>query len=226
MTRWAPDVLALETVAVLVAVIWGAVGLFWLLIVRWEATRQTEARRREVERQRSEVEPVRDRVWHVAAMAVTIGIPLAFVVDGLFGGIGVLYSRGLSFFAGPDLALQIAGIALSTGSLALLIGIGRKLAVRVYRLAAEERELMTTGMHRYVRHPFYLQFLLLPVGLFLLTLNYLAVLVLISYNTLWGPKFITTWAREEEAEMRRRHGADYEAYVARTGRFLPRLRRP
>jgi protein-S-isoprenylcysteine O-methyltransferase Ste14 len=218
-------VLPLETVAVLVAVIWGAVGLFWLLIVRWEATRQTEARRREVERQRSEVEPVLDRVWHAAAMAVTIGIPLAFVVDGLFGGIGVLYSRGLSFFAGPDLALQIAGIALSAGSLAILIGIGRKLAVRVYRLAAEERELMTTGMHRYVRHPFYLQFLLLPVGLFLLTLNYLAVLVLISYNTLWGPKFITTWAREEEAEMRRRHGADYEAYVARTGRFFPWLHR-
>ena len=218
--------LSIEAVSVLVLVIWGAVGLFWLLIVRWEATRQTEARRREVERARSEEESVGTRVWHVAAMTVTIGIPLVFVIDGLFGGIGVLYSTGFSFFAGPDLALQIAGIAISAGSLAILIGVGRKLAVRVYRLGAEERELMTTGLHRYVRHPFYIQFLLLPVGLFLLTLNYLAVLVFISYNTLWGPRFITREAEEEEAEMRRRHGADYDAYVGRTGRFLPRLRRP
>lgn len=217
--------LPIEAVAVLVAGIWGAVGLFWLLIVRWEATRQTEARRREVERERSEKDGVGTRVWHIAAMTVTIGIPLVFVVDGLFGGIGVLHSRDLSFFAGPDLALQIVGVALSAGSLAILIGVGRKLAVRVYRLAAEERELMTSGLHRYIRHPFYLQFLLLPVGLFLLTLNYLALLVFISYNTLWGPRFITREAQEEEEAMLRRHGADYESYLARTGRFLPRLRR-
>ena len=225
-TRWAPDVvLSIETAAVLVGLIWGAVGLFWLLIVRWEATHQTEARRREVEQQRSEEESVGTRVWHIAAMAITISVPLVFLIDGLFGGIGVLYSPTFSFFAGPDLALQISGIVISVGSLAILIGVGRKLAVRVYRLATEERALMTTGLHRYVRHPFYLQFLLLPVGLFLLTLNYLAVLVFISYNSLWGPRFITREADEEEAEMRRRHGADYEAYAARTGRFFPRLRR-
>ncbi len=217
---------SIETVAVLVAVIWGAVGLFWLLIVRWEGTRQTEARRREVERERSEEESVGTRVWHIAAMTITIGIPLAFAIDGLFGGIGILYSRDLSFFAGPDLALQIAGVVISVGSLAVLIVVGRKLAVRVYRLGAEERALMTTGFHRYVRHPFYFQFLLLPVGLFLLTLNYLSVLVFIAYNTLWGPRFITVEAQEEEEEMLRRHGAEYEAYVARTGRFLPRVRRP
>ena len=83
---------------------------------------------------------------------------------------------------------------------------------------------MTTGLHRYLRHPFYIQFLLLPVGQFLVTLNYLAVLVFISYNTLWGPRFITREADEEEAEMRRRHGSDYDAYAARTGRFFPRVR--
>ncbi|HWL91606.1 MAG TPA: isoprenylcysteine carboxylmethyltransferase family protein [Actinomycetota bacterium] len=159
----------------------------------------------------------------------------------------VLLAAGLTVLAGllmywrvsggldPDWIGSAPGISLTVGALcaiaafslglAILIGVGRKLAVRVYRLGADERQLMTTGLHRYVQHPFYLQFLLLPVGLFLLTLNYLAVLVFISYNTLWGPRFITSWAREEEAEMRRRHGADYDAYVARTGRFLPRLRR-
>jgi protein-S-isoprenylcysteine O-methyltransferase Ste14 len=219
-------VLPIEVVSVLVAVIWGCVLIFWVLIVRCEATRQTEARRREVEQERSEEpESVGTLVWSIAAPTVTIAVPLVFVVDGLFGGIGILYSPELSLFAGPDLALQMAGTVISAGSLAILIGVGRKLAVRVYRLGADERQLMTTGLHRYVRHPFYLQFLLLPVGLFLLTLNYLALLVFISYNTLWGPRFITREADEEEAEMRRRHGADYEAYIARTGRFFPRLRR-
>lgn len=217
--------LPLEAVAALVLVIWGAVGFFWLLIVRWESTGHTEARRREVERQRSDKEGDGTRVWQTAAIMVTIGIPLVFVIDGLVGGIGVLYSPGLSFFAGPDLVLQIAGIVISAGCLAILVGVGRKLAVRVYRLAVEERELMTTGVHRYVQHPFYLQFLLLPVGLFLLTLNVLAVLVFVAYNMLWGPKFTTAWAHEEEAEMRRRYGADHEAYVAGTGRFFPRIRR-
>lgn len=83
---------------------------------------------------------------------------------------------------------------------------------------------MTTGLHRYVQHPFYIHFLLLPVGLFLLTLNYLSLLVLVSYTTLWGPKSVIGWAREEEADLRRRYGADHQAYAARTGRFVPRLR--
>jgi protein-S-isoprenylcysteine O-methyltransferase Ste14 len=218
--------LPIDVVSVLVAVIWGSVGIFWAVIVRWENSHQTEARRREIEKASSERVPesVGTLVWSVAAPTVSVGIPLLFAVDGLLGGIGILYSPDLSLFAGPDLALQIAGIVLSMIGLAILIGVGRKLAVRVYRLATDERELMTEGLHRWVQHPFYLQFLLLPVGLFLLTLNYLAVLVFISYNTLWGPKFITTWAHEEEAEMRRRYGADHEAYVSRTGRFFPRLR--
>ena len=76
------------------------------------------------------------------------------------------------------------GIAASIAGLAILFLVGRKLAEHVYRKAVDERRLMTTGVHRYVRHPFYLHFVLLPVGLFLITLNYLALLVLVVRDAL------------------------------------------
>jgi protein-S-isoprenylcysteine O-methyltransferase Ste14 len=220
-------VLSIEAVSALVALIWGCVGVFWALITSWEGSHQSEARRREIERERSEGVPdgLKVRAWVVAARAITASIPLLFVVDGLFARIGILYSPGLSFFAGPDLALQIVGIIASAMGLAILIVLGRKLAVRIYRLAADERELMTTGLHRYVQHPFYVHFVLLPVGLFLITLNYLALLVLVTYTMLWGPKLLTTEIREEEVGLRRRYGLEHEEYATRTGRFFPRIRR-
>jgi protein-S-isoprenylcysteine O-methyltransferase Ste14 len=220
-------VLPIEVVSVLVAVIWGCVAIAWVLIEHWETGPVTEARRREIERERSERLPsgIGKLVWIVGARAVTAAIPLLYVIDGFSDRILILYSPEFSFTAGPDLALQIAGIVISAVGLGILIVLGRKLALRVYALAARERVLITTGLHRYIQHPFYIHFLLLPVGLFLLTLNYLALLVLISYTTLWGPKLLTSWIREEEVELRRRFGADYEAYAARTGRYFPRLRR-
>jgi protein-S-isoprenylcysteine O-methyltransferase Ste14 len=220
-------VLPVELVSVLVALIWGCVAIAWALIEHWETGPVTEARRRETERERAERPPsgIGNRVWIVVARAVTAGIPLLYVIDGFWDRITILYSPGFSFTAGPDGPLQIAGIVISAVGLAILIVLGRKLAARVYALAAHERELITMGLHRYIQHPFYVHFVLLPLGLFLLTLNYLALFVLISYTTLWGPKLITSWIREEEVELRRLFGADYEAYAARTGRFFPRFRR-
>jgi protein-S-isoprenylcysteine O-methyltransferase Ste14 len=219
--------LPIGVVSVLVAIIWGSVAIAWALIYHWETGPVSEARRREIEGERSErpSSGIGKLVWIVGARVVTAAIPLLFVIDGFWDRIEILYSPELTFTAGPDLALQIAGIVISAVGLAILIVLGRKLAARVYALAVHERELITTGLHRYIRHPFYVHFLLLPVPLFLLTLNYLALFLLISYTTLWGPKLITNSIREEEVDLRRRYGVDYEAYAARTGKFFPRFRR-
>jgi protein-S-isoprenylcysteine O-methyltransferase Ste14 len=218
--------LSLEVVSVLVGVTWGLVAVFWAVILHWEKTGVTETCRQELEREGPETVSPGIRVWRIATYAVTGAVPLLFVIDGLVYRIGTLYSPRLSFFAGPDLALQVVGIVLSALGLAILIGLGRKLAVNVYRRAVHERELMTTGLHRYVRHPFYIHFFALPIGLFLLTMNYLALLVLASYTMLWEPKPLTSWMREEEEDLRRRYGAEAEQYLRRTGRVFPRLRRP
>lgn len=214
-----------EVVSLLVGLTWGLVAVFWAVILRWENTSVTEARRQELEREQLEsVSGI--SAWRLMTTMVTAAVPLLFVIDGLVHRLGILYSPRLSFLAGPDFALQIAGIVLSGVGLAILIGVGRKLAVNVYRRALHERELMTTGMHRFVRHPFYIHFFLLPIGLFLLTLNYLALCVLASYTMLWRPKPVTWWMREEDEDLKRRYGSEAEEYLRRTGRVFPRLRRP
>jgi protein-S-isoprenylcysteine O-methyltransferase Ste14 len=218
--------LPIQIIGVLVGGTWVLVALFWAVILRWEKTNVTEARRRELEQEATAAKPsVGIVVWRVLVNVVLVGIPLLFAIDGLFYRIGILYSPSLSFFAGPDVVLQIAGIVLSVVGLAILIVVGRKLAVNVYRLAVAERKLMTTGVHRYVRHPFYVHFILIPVGSFLVSLNYLALLLFVAYTMQWEPKLLTSWMREEEEDLRRRYGAEGEAYLARTGRVLPRLGR-
>jgi protein-S-isoprenylcysteine O-methyltransferase Ste14 len=218
--------LSVEVVSLLVGIIWGSVAVSWAVILHWENTSVTDARRRELEREGPEERAWWIAAWPVMTTTVTGAVPLLFLIDGLVYRIGVLYSPSLSFFAGPDLGLQIAGIVLSAVGLSILIGLGRKLAVNVYRRAVHERELMTTGLHRFVRHPFYVHFFLLPVGLFLLTLNYLSLLVLASYTMLWRPTPVTRWMREEDEDLRRRYGTEADEYLRRTGRVLPRLRRP
>jgi protein-S-isoprenylcysteine O-methyltransferase Ste14 len=217
--------LSSEVVSLVVGLTWALVGIFWAVNLWWERTDVTDARRRELDAQGADVVSRGIRAWRVSAVTVCAVIPALFAIDGLVRDLGILYAPGLSFLAGPDLALQIAGIAMSVAGLAILIGVGWKLAVHVYRRALSERELMTTGVHRYVRHPFYLGFFLLPIGLFLVTLNYLSLLVLAAYTMLWQPRPVTWWMKEEDEDLRRRFGAEADAYIARTGRIFPRLRR-
>jgi protein-S-isoprenylcysteine O-methyltransferase Ste14 len=217
--------LPVEVVSELVGATWGLAGIFWIVIRRWERTEVSDARRKELEGEGSEAVSPGIRAWRWMTVTITGAIPLLFAVDGFVDPIEILYAPELSFFAGPDLVLQIVGIVLSAAGLAILIGVGRKLAVNVYRRGIDEREMMTTGAHRFVRHPFYIHFLVLPIGLCLLTLNYLALLVLAAYTTLWQPTTVVGWMRLEEDDLRRRFGDEAEAYLSRTGRVFPRLRR-
>jgi protein-S-isoprenylcysteine O-methyltransferase Ste14 len=217
--------LPVEAAGLLVGFTWVLVALSWAVVLRWERTSVTEARRAEREAEGAEQVSVGIRVWRLAMIAMLIAIPLLFAVDGLVDGIWILYDPTLSFFAGPDLVLQIGGIVASVLALAILLGLGRKLAVNVYRLGTEERRMMATGFHRYIRHPFYIHFALLPIGSFLISLNYLALLLYIPYSMQWEPKPLMAWVREEEEDLRRRYGDEGEAYLRRTGRFFPRFRR-
>lgn len=85
--------------------------------------------------------------------------------------------------------------------------------------AQREHRLATTGPYAAVRHPQYLGFLLIMAG-FLLQWPTLLTLVMFPILTVAYARL----ARAEERDVRAEFGADYDAYAARTPRFVPRLR--
>lgn len=99
-----------------------------------------------------------------------------------------------------------------------LSSLGKNLTDTVVTRA--EATLVTHGPYRWVRHPFYVTAGLLMASVTLLTANWLIgvssllVLVLLAVRT---PK--------EEQLLINRFGQQYRDYMARTGRFIPRLTR-
>jgi protein-S-isoprenylcysteine O-methyltransferase Ste14 len=78
--------------------------------------------------------------------------------------------------------------------------------------------LITHGPYRWVRHPFYLAFALAVIANALVTANWFLAVTS-------GAAFASIVVRTsiEERHLIARFGSDYQAYMRRTGRFLPRL---
>jgi protein-S-isoprenylcysteine O-methyltransferase Ste14 len=82
----------------------------------------------------------------------------------------------------------------------------------------ENQKLVTWGPYKYVRHPSYLAYFLLFMGLFLTLINLAAMIPVIAI-----PAYVAVATREEEM-LARRFGAIYTEYQHRTGKFLPKLK--
>ena len=82
--------------------------------------------------------------------------------------------------------------------------------------AQRRKSLATTGPYARIRHPQYVAFVLILLGFLL---QWPTLLTLIMF-----PILLVMYARlaiTEEAEMRTRFGAEFDAYATRTPRFLP-----
>ncbi|NOZ00021.1 MAG: isoprenylcysteine carboxylmethyltransferase family protein [Chloroflexi bacterium] len=77
-------------------------------------------------------------------------------------------------------------------------------------------ELVTTGVYRYIRHPFYSSLLFLGWGILLKNVSWLGLL-LAAITTL----FLIITARKEETENIRYFGETYREYMERTKMFVP-----
>lgn len=86
--------------------------------------------------------------------------------------------------------------------------------------AGQQRgELATTGLYARVRHPQYVGFVLVMSGFLL---QWPTLLTLVMFPILvW---MYSRLAIHEEREVARRFGDTWQAYAARTPRFIPRLR--
>ncbi len=111
------------------------------------------------------------------------------------------------------LAVGLAGAVLLTWS-AVLLGrfLMHEAAVR------EDHSLIGNGPYRFVRHPVYAGYLALLLGSGVASLN--IFLWLLWPVSLLG---ILIQAGSEEQLLGERFGQDYECYVRRTGRLVPRL---
>jgi protein-S-isoprenylcysteine O-methyltransferase Ste14 len=116
--------------------------------------------------------------------------------------------------------LRWTGIALIAVWGGLLVWTFRTLGPNLTDTVVTRKEhtLVTTGPYRYVRHPFYLAFAIAVIGGSLVTANWF--LCLTGSIPFW---FIVARTRIEEANLIARFGDEYRDYMAKTGRFLPRL---
>ena len=87
--------------------------------------------------------------------------------------------------------------------------------------AQRRNALAKTGPYARIRHPQYVAFVLILLGFLLQWPTLLTLVMFPVLLVMYGRLAIT-----EEAEMRQHFGAEFEAYAARTPRFMPSWRLP
>jgi protein-S-isoprenylcysteine O-methyltransferase Ste14 len=119
-----------------------------------------------------------------------------------------------------DSWVQVTGIVTTAFGYALFLW--SVLARGKYATSWEmpgDQKLVTWGPYKYVRHPSYLAYFIMFVGLFLLLLHLAALIPLVAV-----PGYVSVTTVEDEM-LRRRFGGPAVEYQSTTGRFLPRRRR-
>jgi protein-S-isoprenylcysteine O-methyltransferase Ste14 len=128
------------------------------------------------------------------------------------------------FWAHLDLHVIIRWVGVVLGALVigLLFWIHRTLG-RQYSAKLEiqkEHALIEAGPYRRVRHPMYTVFISFSLAAAIIASNLLllvfAILIAIPFHWI---------SRNEERMLTDQFGEEYQNYMKRTGRFLPRIRR-
>jgi protein-S-isoprenylcysteine O-methyltransferase Ste14 len=84
---------------------------------------------------------------------------------------------------------------------------------------AEDHKLVTWGPYRYVRHPSYLSYFLMFLGMFLLRQTIIALIPIIAI-----PGYILLSEKEEKLLIQR-FGKHYLEYMKHTGKFVPKIKK-
>ncbi len=139
--------------------------------------------------------------------------PVAFAVAGV-----IVATRLGELRSGPA-AVRVAGFVLSLYVVVMLPWTLRTLG-RLFLPGAgilRDHTLVTSGPFRFVRHPVLSGVIAFWLGAALGTFNWLLL-------ALWPlvTAGLTKSSRDEDGLLREEFGAEYEAYAARTGRFLPK----
>lgn len=153
--------------------------------------------------------------WWLTALPLFIA-PVAAVLI-FFGGLEAIDLD-------PQLrrTMSLMSVVFSAGSLALIgltLGTNRIPLSLWHQKEDAPRNIVTFGAYRWIRHPFYSSFLLAMLSAALLAPHLLTLLAL-AYALV---ALNLTASREEQRLSNSKFGGEYQAYVRRTGRFLPRF---
>lgn len=131
----------------------------------------------------------------------------------------VLFILTLQFQPSIIFYMQIVGLVLTgTGYSLFIWSVIARGKYAVSWAMTENHRLVTWGPYRYVRHPSYLGYFLIFLGLFSLWPHLLTLFPLIAV-----PGYIRV-TLEEERLLLRRFGDQFLEYQRRTGLFIPKLR--
>jgi protein-S-isoprenylcysteine O-methyltransferase Ste14 len=159
------------------------------------------------------------KAWEAVVTTVASLLWLVVTLLYIFDGRSVVWFGRIAFLDN-DVAKGL-GIVLST--VGVLAGIAGEVALGEHfrvALPRENTKLITTGIYRYTRNPCVLGVDLFVLGTFLIAPSMLALVTVVLNSAGYHLKI-----RAEEGYLQQTYGAEYEAYCARTGRFLPRIRR-
>src|SRR5215211_7389990 len=118
--------------------------------------------------------------------------------------------------------LRWSGAGLGAVSLALTLWIFRTIGKNITSTVEtrEEHELVTGGPYRWVRHPLYTVGTPFFVSLGIVAANWFMGLASLSVLVM-----LLIRLPKEEEKLIERFGDEYRAYIERTGRLLPRIKR-
>lgn len=145
---------------------------------------------------------------------------ISFTCLALTGSNQVLHAPPLQLRFGYESWVQLLGIIfLGVGVFVFLWSVVARGRYSVSWEMPEDHRLVTWGPYRFVRHPSYLGYFLMFIGLFFTWLNLVAVIPLVAI-----PGYVVVVGQEEELLLSR-FGEEYQRYRETTGRFIPRLRK-
>jgi protein-S-isoprenylcysteine O-methyltransferase Ste14 len=164
------------------------------------------------------------RYWRRIGLRRTLAIN--YVLLAAFAtGVVLLRKTLLAVDFGTNPVLIAVAVLILAASIVLRRKISRHLRFKTLgglpELAPEShpQPLLTEGIYSHIRHPRYIEVLLVMAALTLVA-NNLAAYV----NWIIGIPSVLAIVRLEERELRDRFGAEYDAYCARVPRFIPRWR--
>lgn len=154
--------------------------------------------------------------WATATPFIAAGAVLGLCYSGIWQPWYLSMSGGAVLNETIAAPFACASIAL----IAYTIGTHRVPLALWHQDNDAPQNIVTYGAYKYVRHPFYSAFLLALIGT-LIACPHPGTLVCLAYTALM---LRYTAGKEEHKLSNSEFGDEYRSYLARTGRFLPRLR--